>query len=102
EGIKMVIDSGYARAARFDPRTGLTRLETIRVTKDAADQRAGRAGRLGPGICYRLWNEGSHQHLLPHRTPEILEADLAPVLLELLQWGARDVRTMTWLTPPPA
>lgn len=102
EGIKIVIDSGYARAARFDPRTGLTRLETIRVTKDAADQRAGRAGRLGPGICYRLWNEGSHQHLLPQRTPEILEADLAPVLLELLQWGARDVRTMTWLTPPPA
>lgn len=102
EGIKVVIDSGYARTPKFDPKTGLTRLETIRVTKDAADQRAGRAGRLGPGICYRLWSEGTHQHFSDHRTPEILEADLAPTLLELSQWGVDDLRTLAWLTPPPA
>jgi ATP-dependent helicase HrpB len=102
EGIKVVIDSGYSRVPRFDPNTGLTKLETIKVTKDAADQRAGRAGRLGPGICYRLWAEGSHQHLIPHRKPEILEADLAPMMLELAQWGVHDLKTLSWLTPPPA
>jgi ATP-dependent helicase HrpB len=102
EGIKIVIDSGYSRVPRFDPNTGLTKLETVRVTKDAADQRAGRAGRLGPGICYRLWTEGSHQHLVPHRKPEILEADLAPMMLELAQWGVNDMKTLSWLTPPPA
>lgn len=100
EGIKIVVDSGTARVPKFDLRTGLTKLETIRVTKDAADQRAGRAGRLGPGVCYRLWSEGAHQHLLPHRTPEILEADLSPMLLELSQWGVQDIRSLTWLTPP--
>ena len=102
EGIKIVVDSGTARVPKFDLRTGLTKLETIRVTKDAADQRAGRAGRLGPGVCYRLWSEGSHQHLLPNRTPEILEADLSPTILELLQWGVQDIRSLTWLTPPSA
>jgi len=102
EGIHIVIDSGYSRAPRFDPRTGLTRLETIRVTADAADQRAGRAGRLGPGVCYRLWSAGSHHHLLPHRKPEILEADLAPLVLELANWGTTDVTTLAWLTPPPS
>lgn len=100
EGIKVVVDSGLARVPKFDPRSGLTRLETVRVTKDAADQRAGRAGRLGPGVCYRLWAEASHQHLVPVRTPEILEADLAPLVLELLQWGVSDVNTLTWITPP--
>ncbi len=102
EGIKIVVDSGVSRVPRFDLRTGLTRLDTIRVTKDAADQRAGRAGRLGPGICYRLWSEGAHQHLLPQRTPEILEADLAPTMLELAHWGVQDLRSLTWLTPPTA
>ncbi|MBX9851774.1 MAG: ATP-dependent helicase HrpB, partial [Cytophagaceae bacterium] len=102
EGIHVVVDSGYSRVPRFDPRTGLTRLETIRVTKDAADQRAGRAGRLGPGICYRMWSEGTHQHLTAHRTPEILEADLAPLVLELAQWGIKDIKKLTWLTSPPA
>ena len=77
EGITVVIDSGYARSPRFDIQTGLTRLETIKVTKDAADQRAGRAGRLGPGTCIRLWSEGSHIHLTAARKPEILEADLS-------------------------
>ncbi|HZX73230.1 MAG TPA: ATP-dependent helicase HrpB, partial [Cyclobacteriaceae bacterium] len=102
EGITVVIDSGYARVPRFDPRSGLTRLETIKVTLDAADQRAGRAGRLGPGVCYRLWPENSHHHLIPNRKPEILEADLAPLMLELSQWGVTDINELTWITPPPA
>jgi ATP-dependent helicase HrpB len=101
EGISVVIDSGHSRTPRFDPRSGLTRLETIRVTADAADQRTGRAGRLGRGTCYRLWSAGSHHHLLPHRRPEILEADLAPLVLELANWGTSDISTLAWLTPPP-
>jgi ATP-dependent helicase HrpB len=101
EGIRVVIDSGWSRVPRFDPRSGLTRLETIRVTKDAADQRAGRAGRLGPGVCYRLWTEGTQRNLIPQRKPEILEADLAPLLLELSQWGVKDVNELTWITSPP-
>lgn len=102
EGITVVIDSGYSRVPKFDPRSGLTRLETIRVTKDAADQRAGRAGRLGPGICYRLWSEGTQQHLVAQRSPEISEADLAPLMLELAQWGIENVSELLWITPPPA
>jgi ATP-dependent helicase HrpB len=100
EGIRVVIDSGLARVPRFDPRSGLTRLETIKVTKDAADQRAGRAGRLGPGICYRLWTEATQRNLVPQRKPEILEADLAPLMLELYQWGVKDINELTWITPP--
>jgi ATP-dependent helicase HrpB len=95
-----VIDSGYARSPRFDIQTGLTRLETTKVTKDAADQRAGRAGRLGPGTCIRLWSEGSHIHLTATRKPEILEADLAPLMLELSQWGIKNINELAWLTPP--
>ncbi len=102
EGVTTVIDSGYARVPRFDPRSGLTRLETIRVTRDAADQRAGRAGRLGPGVCYRMWAENTHTHLQLHRQPEVLEADLAPMLLELYQWGIKDVNELKWITIPPA
>lgn len=102
EGIKVVIDSGVSRVPKFDLRTGLTKLETIRITKDSADQRAGRAGRLGPGACYRLWNKGAHQHLIAQRTPEILEADLSPTILELANWGVQDIRSLTWLTPPVA
>ena len=101
EGITTVIDSGLARTPRFDARSGFTKLETVRITKDAADQRAGRAGRLGPGICYRLWSEGTHIHLLPHRKPEIMEADLAPLVLELGQWGIKNINELTWLNPPP-
>lgn len=101
EGITVVIDSGYSRSPRFDIQTGLTRLETIKVTKDAADQRAGRAGRLGPGTCYRIWSEGSHIHLIPNRKPEILEADLTPLMLELSQWGVVNINELLWLTPPP-
>lgn len=101
EGVTTVVDSGYSRTPKFDPRSGLTRLETIRITKDAADQRAGRAGRLGPGTCYRLWSEGTQSILLPTRQPEILEADLAPVLLELIQWGVHTIGELTWITAPP-
>jgi ATP-dependent helicase HrpB len=102
EGITTVVDSGYARVPRFDPRSGLTRLETVRVTKDAADQRAGRAGRLGPGVCYRLWTEGIHTSLVANRTPEILDADLAPLVLELSQWGVKDINELKWITLPPS
>lgn len=102
EGITVVIDSGYSRSPRFDIQTGLTRLETIKVTKDAADQRAGRAGRLGPGTCLRLWSEGSHIHLNAIRKPEILEADLAPLMLELSQFGIKNINELFWLTPPPS
>lgn len=101
EGITVVIDSGYSRVPRFDPRSGFSRLETVRVTKDAADQRAGRAGRLGPGTCYRLWSETIHMNLVPRRDPEILEADLASLVLELSQWGVRNMSELTWITPPP-
>jgi ATP-dependent helicase HrpB len=102
EGITTVVDSGQSRVPRFDPRSGLTRLETVRVTKDSADQRAGRAGRLGPGTCYRLWSEAVHHTLQPTRQPEIMEADLAPLLLELANWGIEDPKELSWVTPPPA
>ncbi|MCC7302344.1 MAG: ATP-dependent helicase HrpB [Bacteroidia bacterium] len=101
EGIKVVVDSGYSRVPRFNPNSGLTRLETIKVSKDTADQRAGRAGRLGPGAAYRLWEEGKTQYLLPHRKPEILEADLAPLALDLLRWGKNNLQDFKWVTPPP-
>jgi len=100
EGITTVIDCGYSRVPKFDPRSGLTKLETVKVTRDAADQRAGRAGRLGPGVCYRLWAQATHQHLQSARQPEILEADLAPMMLELFSWGA-EVAELNWITPPP-
>lgn len=102
EGISVVIDSGLSRQPRFDPRSGMTRLETVQITRDAADQRAGRAGRLGPGICYRLWEEATHHYLIAHRQPEILSADLAPTVLELAQWGEGDLQALPWPTPPPA
>ncbi len=101
EGITTVVDAGYSRVPRFDPRSGLTRLETIKVTKDAADQRAGRAGRLGPGVCYRMWPEATHHLLQPVRQPEILEADLAPMMLELTNWGVQNLDELTWITAPP-
>jgi ATP-dependent helicase HrpB len=102
EGIGTVVDCGLARVPRFDPNSGLTRLETVKVTRDAADQRAGRAGRLGPGVCYRLWSQHSHQQLNAARKPEILEADLAPLMLDLAQWGINDIKELAWITLPPA
>lgn len=102
EGVNIVVDCGFSRVPKFDTRSGLTRLETIRVTKDSADQRAGRAGRLGPGICYRLWTEGFNHHLVPHRSAEILDADLASLVLELSNWGTEKINSLTWLSTPPA
>ena len=102
EGVNILVDCGFSRVPKFDTRSGLTRLETIRVTKDSADQRAGRAGRLGPGICYRLWTEGFNHHLVPHRSAEILDADLASLVLELSNWGTEKINSLTWLSPPPA
>ena len=102
EGVRVVIDGGWLRIPLFDPRSGLTRLETIRVTRDSAEQRRGRAGRLEPGICYRLWTEKEQASLTVHRPPEILEADLAPLMLDLAQWGAQGPEEFSWLTPPPS
>ena len=101
EGIGIVVDAGWTRVPRFDPRRGLTRLETVRIAADATEQRAGRAGRLGPGVCYRLWSEATQNRLRPRRNPEMLDADLAPLALELAQWGVKDPLALAWLDPPP-
>lgn len=101
EGVRIVVDGGFARVPTFDSRTGLTSLVTTRVTRDAAHQRAGRAGRTAPGVAYRLWSERTHALLSEKRKPEILEADLAGTLLELAQWGVTDVETLPWPDLPP-
>ncbi len=101
EGVSIVVDTGYGRTSRFDPKSGLSRLETIEISKDSADQRAGRAGRLGPGTCYRMWSKASHERLQEHRIPEILETDLASLVLDMAEWGIIDIQQLTWLTPPP-
>jgi ATP-dependent helicase HrpB len=87
DGIGAVIDTGFKRVPRFDPASGMTALETVRVSLASADQRRGRAGRLGPGIGYRLWPEAETRALKPHDEPEIFVADLAPLVLELAAWG---------------
>ncbi|HRF08647.1 MAG TPA: ATP-dependent helicase HrpB [Xanthobacteraceae bacterium] len=102
KGVRVVVDSGLARVPRFEPDLGLTRLETVRVSRASADQRRGRAGRTEPGICYRLWDEEQTRSLLPFATPEILAADLTGLVLDLAQWGVRDPATLTWLDPPPS
>ena len=102
DGIGAVIDTGFKRVPRFDPASGMTALETIRVSLASADQRRGRAGRLGPGIGYRLWPEAETRALKPHDEPEIFIADLAPLVLELAAWGVADPKTLPWLDPPPA
>jgi len=101
EGVSIVVDSGYGRVSRFDPRSGLSRLETVQIAKDSADQRAGRAGRLGPGVCIRLWSLATHDRLPDHREPEIVESDLANLVLDLAEWGIDDIYSLKWLTPPP-
>ncbi len=101
EGVNCVVDGGRMRVPRFDPARGLTRLVTIPVSKAAAEQRCGRAGRTGPGVCYRLWSEAEQKSLVERNRPEILECDLAPAALELALWGVRDPRTLSWLDPPP-
>ncbi len=101
EGVRVVVDSGYARVPQFDPRSGLSRLTTTRISRASSEQRAGRAGRLAPGVCYRLWSETTQRGLVLQSAPEIRTADLAPLALELAAWGARDARTLAWLDAPP-
>ncbi|MEL0027463.1 MAG: ATP-dependent helicase HrpB, partial [Perlucidibaca sp.] len=102
EGVAIVIDAGQMRSPRFDPGSGMTRLVTQRVAQANAEQRRGRAGRLGPGLCVRLWSEEEQQRLRPFATPEILETDLADLVLALADWGRRDPAGMAWLDIPPA
>ncbi|XKE43824.1 ATP-dependent helicase HrpB [Halomonas organivorans] len=99
-GVRLVIDAGRERLPVFQPRSGLTRLETRRVNRASADQRRGRAGRLGPGVCYRLWAE--EQPLAPDREPEIRQGDLSPLAFELARWGITEPDALIWVTPPPA
>jgi ATP-dependent helicase HrpB len=101
QGVRIVIDSGLARVPRYEPDVGLTRLETVRVSRAAADQRRGRAGRTEPGVCYRLWDEPQTASLEPFARPEILAADLSGMLLDLAQWGASDPSKLAFLDPPP-
>jgi ATP-dependent helicase HrpB len=101
EGVHIVIDSGWMRVPRFSPRTGLTGLETVLVSQASADQRRGRAGRTAPGICYRLWTEQEGTQLPLFNVPEIMEADLTPLALELAAWGVIDPSELHWLDPPP-
>ena len=103
EGVRVVIDSGLSRVPRYEPDVGLTRLETVRVSRAAADQRRGRAGRTEPGVCYRLWDEPQTGSLEPYTRPEILSADLSSLELDLAQWGASDPGKLAFLdSPPPA
>jgi ATP-dependent RNA helicase HrpB len=102
EGVRVVIDCGLARVPRYEPDVGLTRLETVRVSRAAADQRRGRAGRTEPGVCYRLWDEPQTGSLEPYTRPEILSADLSSFVLDLAQWGAADPGKLAFLDSPPA
>jgi ATP-dependent helicase HrpB len=101
EGVRVVVDSGLSRVPRYSPRTGMTKLATVRVSAASAEQRRGRAGRLTPGICYRLWSLQEHGALPARSTPEILEADLAPLALDLAAAGVPDPSELRWLDPPP-
>ncbi|KPK39766.1 MAG: hypothetical protein AMJ69_04710 [Gammaproteobacteria bacterium SG8_47] len=102
EGVRVVVDAGYVRVPQFDPRSGLTRLVTQRISRASSDQRAGRAGRTAPGICYRLWSENTQRGLIAHAIPEIMGADLAPLALELAAWGVAEPTALAWLDAPPA
>jgi ATP-dependent helicase HrpB len=102
EGVRVVVDAGLARRSRFSPRTGMSRLETLRVSRASADQRRGRAGRTAPGVCYRLWAEAEDATLQPFSPPEILEGDLAPLALDLAVAGVTDPLELSWLDAPPA
>src|SRR5258705_7245754 len=100
EGVRVVIDSGLARVPRYEPDVGITRLETVRVSRAAADQRKGRAGRTEPGVCYRLWDEPQTQSLRAFADPEIRSADLAALLLDCAEWGTTDPLSLSWIDPP--
>lgn len=101
EGVKIVIDSGFERVSKFNPNTSLSKLETILITKDSADQRAGRAGRLSPGLCYRMWSQATQNRLEDNRKPEIEQADLTSLMLDLIGWGVNNPEELIWVTPPP-
>jgi ATP-dependent helicase HrpB len=102
EGVRIVVDSGVARVPRYEPDIGLTRLETVRASRAAVDQRRGRAGRTEPGVCYRLWDEPQTASLAAYTQPEILSADLSSLVLDLAQWGVSDPADLSFLDPPPA
>ena len=102
EGVRVVIDGGLSRVPRFEPSSGLTRLATVRVSRSSAEQRRGRAGRTEPGMCYRLWDEAETRGLVPHQRPEILEADLTGLALDLARWGTRSTEALALLDQPPA
>jgi len=101
EGVRIVVDSGLSRVPHYEPDVGLTRLETVRVSRASADQRRGRAGRTEPGVCYRLWDEPQTAALEPYTRPEILAADLTAFVLDLAQWGVTNPATLAFLDPPP-
>ena len=101
EGVRIVVDSGVARVPRYEPDIGLTRLETVRASRAAVDQRRGRAGRTEPGVCYRLWDEPQTASLAAYTQPEILSADLSSLVLDLAQWGVSDPGALAFLDPPP-
>lgn len=102
EGVTVVIDSGLSRRLKLDPASGMNRLITLRASRASAEQRKGRAGRLGPGVCYRLYSRHSYTAMTPFSPPEILDTDLAPLALELAAWGSSDPTTLCWLDVPPA
>src|SRR5215831_16515656 len=102
EGVRVVVDCGLARVPRYEPDLGLTRLETVRVSRASADQRRGRAGRTEPGVCYRLWDEPQTRALEPANRPEILVTDLSGFALDLAHWGVADPAQLAFLDPPPA
>ena len=102
QGVRVVIDSGLSRVPRFEPSSGLTRLATVRVSKSSAEQRRGRAGRTEPGVCYRLWDEEASRGLVPHQRPEMLEADLTGLALDLARWGVKTTEGLALLDAPPA
>lgn len=101
EGIKIVIDSGYERVSKFDPKSGLSKLETVQISKESSDQRKGRAGRLSEGTCYRLWSKVTQSRMKEQSTPEIERADLTSLVLDLAKWGIIDPNNLFWVTPPP-
>lgn len=101
DGVRIVVDAGLARRPRFEPALGLSRLETVRASQAAITQRAGRAGRLEPGVCWRLWSEGETRALPEFDRPEMLDADLSGLALDLAAWGVSDPTTLAWLDPPP-
>jgi ATP-dependent helicase HrpB len=102
DGVEAVIDTGFKRSPQFDPASGMTALETVRVSQASAEQRKGRAGRVGPGICYRLWPEGETRALAAHDEPEIRIADLSSLVLELANWGVSTLDGLPWLEQPPS